>query len=203
MGFWDRLMGRKTYTKKDLIKAGLYTEPVVSKVPPLTEAMDEDTFWELIARTRSESNGDYERQQSALGALLEKLEATEIEKFDNRFGQYHQEVYTWELWAAAYIMNGGCSDDCFSDFRGWLIAQGKKVFFDAIKDPETLAQLEYDQEEVDWEGFTYIAGEAYQKVKGTDMPFHQKDYPEITGQEWEENDKLYEKYPKLSAKWSY
>jgi hypothetical protein len=29
------------------------------------------------------------------------------------------------MWVAAYLMNGGCSDDGFDYFRGWLIAQGR------------------------------------------------------------------------------
>jgi hypothetical protein len=38
------------------------------------------------------------------------------------------ESYTNPLWAAAYVINGGCSDDGFDYFRGWLIAQGREVF---------------------------------------------------------------------------
>ena len=35
--------------------------------------------------------------------------------------------YRWDLWGAAYLANGGCSDDGFDYFRGWLIGQGRKV----------------------------------------------------------------------------
>ena len=29
--------------------------------------------------------------------------------------------------------NGGSSDDCLSDFRGWLIEQGQSIYKNAIK----------------------------------------------------------------------
>ena len=32
-----------------------------------------------------------------------------------------------DLWAAAYLINGGCSDEGFDHFRGWLIAHGRDV----------------------------------------------------------------------------
>ncbi|WP_342210876.1 LysR family transcriptional regulator [Streptomyces sp. DH-12] len=45
------------------------------------------------------------------------------------------------LWAAAYVINGGCSDDGFDYFRGWLIAQGREVFERAVARPGALADL--------------------------------------------------------------
>lgn len=39
-------------------------------------------------------------------------------------------------------MHGGCSDDSFDYFRGWLTAQGKEVFLNALADPDSLAGVE-------------------------------------------------------------
>ena len=36
----------------------------------------------------------------------------------------HAVLYRWDMWAAAYLIGGGCSDDGFIDFRAGLIAQG-------------------------------------------------------------------------------
>ena len=49
--------------------------------------------------------------------------------------------YRTPLWAAAYVINGGCSDDGFDYFRGWLIVQGRQVFERAVADPDALADL--------------------------------------------------------------
>ncbi len=108
------------------------------------------------------------------------------------------EIYNWNFWAAAYIINGGCSDDCFSDFRGWLIGQGKPVFESAVQNIETLSELK-ETNDGDWEGLSYIATNVYEKKTGNDMPQGIQENFEITGEEWEEDD-LKNKYPKLWAK---
>ncbi len=46
-----------------------------------------------------------------------------------------------ELWAAADVIGGGCSDDGFDYFREWLILQGKDVVMGAVMNPDSLADL--------------------------------------------------------------
>ena len=123
--------------------------------------------------------------------------------FDNRFRKHRGEAYKWELWGAAYIMNGGCSDDCFMDFRGWLIGQGKEVYFNALSNPETLTTVDHDMDN-DWEGLSYVPMTAYEKKSGSQMPIGVQENFELTGEEWaEEGDELQNKYPKLWAKWGF
>ena len=163
--------------------------------------MDADKFWEIIATTKTNSSGDYEKQQTELEKELLKLTAIEIHEFDNKFRTLRGEVYNWDFWAAAYIINGGCSDDCFSDFRGWLIGQGKPTFENAIKDIESLSALTTTNDG-DWEGLSYVPTEAYEKKTGNDLPNGIRENFEISGKEWsEEGDDLKNKYPKLWAKY--
>ena len=49
--------------------------------------------------------------------------------------------YREDLWGAAYLINGGASDDGFEYFRGWLMTQGRAVFARAVADPDSLAEL--------------------------------------------------------------
>jgi len=49
--------------------------------------------------------------------------------------------YRSSLWAAAYVINGGCSDDGFDYFRAWLMLQGRETFGQAVADPDSLADL--------------------------------------------------------------
>lgn len=99
--------------------------------------MNSKQFWEIIAISKSKSSGNYENQQEELKKQLIKLPAIEILEFDNKFRTLRGEVYNWNFWAAAYIINEGCSDDCFLDFRGWLIGQRKTTFENALKNTET------------------------------------------------------------------
>jgi hypothetical protein len=164
------------------------------------EIMESKKFWKIIENTKSESSGDYEKQQSLLERELLKLTAKEVLEFDNKFRTLRGKIYTWDFWAAAYIINGGCSDDCFSDFRGWLIGQGKSIFESAVQNIETLSELK-ETNDGDWEGLSYIPTDIYEKKTGNDMPNGIQENFEITGEEWEEDEnELKNKFPKLYAK---
>lgn len=47
-------------------------------------------------------------------------------------------AYKYGLWSAVRLM-GHATDDGFTDFRAWLISQGKEAYFAALKEPDTLA----------------------------------------------------------------
>ena len=164
--------------------------------------MDRVEFWRLVEAAKEESNGDNEEQVEILGSKLEKLPAEEILAFDRIFWELMHESYNNDLWAAAYILNGGCSDDCFDYFRGWLIAQGRSVYEIAMKDPETLAEIA-EFEEVELEDMLGVGRSAYEAVTGHDLPERHIETllnnPALTGEEWDE-DSLETKYPKLTAK---
>lgn len=164
------------------------------------QLMKTEKFWGIIETTKSEGLGDYEKQQSELEKELTKLTANEVLEFDNKFRTLRGEICNWNFWAAAYIINGGCSDDCFSDFRGWLIGQGKSIYENAIQNIETLTELK-ETNDGNWEGLSYVATDVYEQKTGNDMPQGIKENFEITGQEWEEDENnLKNRFPKLYTK---
>ena len=186
MGIFDKLFGKKEQvnTPKESVQNS-------------EQLMNSGKFWEIIATSKANSSGDYEKQQAELEKELLKMTAIEILEFDNKFRTLRGEVYNWDFWAAAYIINGGCSDDCFSDFRGWLIGQGKSTFENAVKDISTLTKLE-DTNDGDWEGLSYVPTDAYEKKTGNDIPQGIRENMDITGVEWdEEGQDLQNKYPEL------
>ncbi|MBU2020131.1 MAG: DUF4240 domain-containing protein [Bacteroidetes bacterium] len=189
MGIFDKLFNKKEQSTSP-------KEPAQNS----DKLMDADKFWRIIATTIANSLGNYEKQQTELEKELLKLTAIEILEFDNKFRSLRGEVYNWDFWAAAYIINGGCSDDCFSDFRGWLIGQGKTIFENAIKSIETLSELK-ETNNGDWEGLSYVPTDAYEKKTGNTIPSGIRENTEITGKEWsEDGDDLKNKYPKLWTK---
>ncbi len=198
MGIFDKLFGKQS------------TQKTKKHIPPskppqdLQELMDEDRFWMLIETSKKNSQGNYEKQQNELTKELIKLDAIEILKFDNRFRTLRGNAYKWELWGAAYIMNGGCSDDCFSDFRDWLIGRGKEIYYNAMSNPETLVFQNHDMDNDDWEGLGYVSMTCYEEKTGQDMPKGIQENFDITGDEWqEEGDDLKNKFPKLWSKWGF
>ena len=65
-------------------------------------------------------------------------------------------------------MEAGCSDDSFSDFRMWLIAQGKEVYLNALKDPDSLSGVTpYGY--CSFEALGYISSQVYSAMKGKNI----------------------------------
>src|SRR5688572_27091927 len=102
--------------------------------------MTDDRFWALIGRTTAQQ-ADPDRQVEALRKELGALTPAEIAAFEAAFQRAQQRAYSWDLWGAAYLINGGASDDGFEYFRRWLISRGRAVFEAALADPEQLADM--------------------------------------------------------------
>lgn len=167
--------------------------------------MDQQQFWKIIDSSRRKAKGDPDAQIEALINALVALPEEDIIAFDRYFTELWFKAYTWDLWAAAYIIGGGCSDDGFMDFRGWLISKGQKVYEQALVDPESLAKVVKDEdEECQIEGFQYAAAEAWARKTGNDyeeFPHESSDgHPgDPIGKRWEE-DALPKRFPRLWRK---
>lgn len=164
--------------------------------------MDVDSFWNLINKSRRGVE-DCDEQTENLTELLLKLEPNEIVEFDRYMRQNLAESYRWDLWAVAYIVNGGCSDDGFEYFRGWLIAQGKDYFEAALLNAEKAAKKVSEDDEAECESILYAASEAYEQKTREQLPTSDIKQPaEPSGQPWEE-DELEQLYPKLTKKFGW
>jgi hypothetical protein len=162
--------------------------------------MDETRFWELIEEASHAAPGhdmaSADRQAAALEKRLAELSRPEIVAFQEILDRKRDESYRWDLWGAAYLMNGGCSDDCFDYFRGWLIGRGRKVFEAALRDPDSLADLAADPHAPDvadgareCERFLYVAQVAFEKTGGGRFPPRTRSSPrEPAGAPWQEDD---------------
>ncbi len=187
---------------KEKIKKG-YTEIYDLQIMKFGE----NEFWSLIERAKSKAE-DTNNQIEILTELLASRTNEDIIEFGNIFWQLQHKSYQSDLWAAAYIINGGCSDDGFEYFRGWLIAQGKDIFYNTMKDPQYLTRILKENEigEVECEDMLSVAGDAYINKTG-------KSYDDFMAQitmpsyqdidlAWEEDD-LEKKYPRLWKKCNY
>ncbi len=126
--------------------------------------MNIDEFWRLIEKTRIESKGDTETQEQLLEDRLFKMSVEDIVTFQGIFEEYDGYADKDYLWDAVIMMRGFCSNDGFTDFRAWLIAQGRQIYNSTIKDPDTLADY-VDVTKV-WETFAapgFVANRAYQR----------------------------------------
>lgn len=144
------------------------------------------------------------RQLEELQRLLRALPPQEIVGFRDRLLEQMDAAFLWDLWAAAYLIAGGCSDDGFTDFRAWLISMGRRVFEDAIANAESLADVADAPgiEDVFFEEFLYVPAGAYEESTGHEIPEPTgplRDAP--SGDRWsEEGGELQRKFPNLWAK---
>ena len=108
---------------------------------------DKNNFWELIQSSYEEANGETDKQMELLINNLAQYSQEDILRFGEIYNIYANESYKEKLWAAAYVMNGGCSDDCFDYFRGWLISRGKEAYLNAMLNPDSIIDLDLLEEE--------------------------------------------------------
>jgi Protein of unknown function (DUF4240) len=133
--------------------------------------VDQDRFWGLVEAAGAGSGGDCGVQATQLAALLEQLPAEEIIAFERRSVRLLGEANHWDLWGAAYQINGGCSDDGFLYFRGWLLTQGWAIWEAAVRDPDSLAThpAVTTQAALECEDILYVASVAYQARTGKEL----------------------------------
>ena len=132
--------------------------------------MNETEFWGLINLSRR-SVSDVAEMPKWLLSHLEEMPVAEIADFGRHFRNASWSAYDKRLWAAAIAISDHFgSDDSFSDFCDWLVAQGKEVFDRALADPDSLADLDFagDGDVIESEGFSMasVAFEAYKKKTG-------------------------------------
>lgn len=172
-------------------------------LPELDAVMTLAQFWEIIRVVHEASGGDPDIKEAALRKALESFPATQVAHFAWHFDAREAEAYRWDLWAAAYIIHGGCSDDSFQDFRASLICWGRACFEGAMADPDSLAAIEFDdvEETLFFEGYQYLPRKIYEQKTGGDLTPSGVEHPcDPIGDEWAEED-LQKVCPKLWAKY--
>ena len=151
--------------------------------------MDENGFWRLVDEARGAEPVD-EATLTRLRERLDELSAADTLAALTHFDQARHRAYTWDLWAAGYLVCGGMGDDSFHDFRQWLIAQGRDVYERVLADPDTLADVSTDEEEIDsgvGELYGYEFTTALER-KGVPVPPGGGDNAEPAGEEFGEDD---------------
>ncbi|MDR2944853.1 MAG: DUF4240 domain-containing protein [Methanosarcinales archaeon] len=130
--------------------------------------MGEDKFWEIIGLSIADD------PQDQLDNLVEQLSAMTVDDifgFDYQLDKHLEKSYNSDLWAAAYILCGGCSDDGFDYFRAWLISKGRGVYENALENPDSLTDVFSEADAFDFpenEEIMYAALDAYEEATGKD-----------------------------------
>ncbi|MER6241363.1 DUF4240 domain-containing protein [Streptomyces clavifer] len=174
--------------------------------------MDKQQFWQLIEAARDQAanpdDGEVVAREATL--LLASRPVEEIVAAEQVLWGLVADSRTNPLWAAAYIANGGCSDDGFDYFRGWLIAQGREVYECVVADPDALAELSVvqtaaaDGVELEGEDMLGIAWNAHVSATGDQPPANPATIPyrgldPTWNFDFDDHDEMTRRLPRLSA----
>lgn len=138
--------------------------------------MRTEDFWAVIDRATADRPDSPDEVAKRAAGELATHDPEEIVAWDRHLGKVMAASGTEDLWAAAYLINGGCSDDGFDAFRGWLIAHGRSAVARAVADPDSLAEVPevraaattgavFEAEDV-----LSIGAEAYALATGGELP---------------------------------
>ncbi len=163
-----------------------------AKTKPDPSAMTEDLFWEII-----EIVDDVDPIEAMISRLSD-FKSSAIKSWDKMLWAEMDRLYRTDLWAVAYLLGGGCSDDDFEDFRSSLIKRGR-AWTACV--PYNLAQLAdklSHAPHVDGVLLFTAADEAYERRTGRPMPTPRRKPPNLTGPQWDE-DTIETDFPEIVA----
>jgi hypothetical protein len=133
--------------------------------------MKNNKFWKIIENTNQQSLGDRDKYCKILKEKLEALSINEVIEFHDYLCSYQSLAYRTDLWEAATIINGCCTDDGFDYFRSWLISAGRSVYEYALCNPESLVDVVEVGTRYEFECIDYIAADVYKQKTGKQIPY--------------------------------
>ena len=179
--------------------------PAIMSLAPvqrLADAEARDWFWQIVDAS---SDKDEDAQIARFRGTLDKLSDQDLVDFISLYWAVDSELYTMRLWAAAYLINGGASDDGFTDFRAWLIARGRLITERALADPDSLAELGVESDSATFEPFGYVIYDAFKARSAGAYPAFRNDAGSRKEEEsdwkfdFDDEGQMRRRLPKLSA----
>lgn len=170
--------------------------------------MRTDEFWVLVDQARAGAPDGVDGTAQRLVAGLADRPPAQIAGFDRHLRRVLAASHRADLWGAAYLVNGGCSDEGFAAFRGWLVGQGRAAFAGAVADPDTLAQLGPVQRaaetgaELESPAMLVVATRAYATATGASLPPDPDPVPvpELADfWDFDDEDEMRRRFPRLAA----
>lgn len=174
--------------------------------------MDEQAFWDIIDRARASAKPFHQALIDDLAARGEQ----EILDYSDRFDDAAGALDRWDVWAAAYLMGRGCSDDSFTGFKAGLVAQGRDWYSRVLTSPDSLADHPAVAGTIGrprdnplfYEKVAYAAPYAYQRAANDEEAYYEavadrvRDHtpPDMSGQfDFDDEDEMRRSLPRLYA----
>jgi hypothetical protein len=170
--------------------------------------MRTDDFWAVIARATADRPASPAEVAKLAAADLATRDPEEIVAWGRHLDKVMVASGSEDLWAAAYLINGGCSDEGFDNFRGWLIAHGRDAVAKSVKSPDSLADMPAVRAAAE-SGAVFEAGEvltiaadAYAQATGDDLPTGEQSATRPDAADlwdFDDEEEMQRRLPRLSA----
>ncbi|MCL2838106.1 MAG: DUF4240 domain-containing protein [Oscillospiraceae bacterium] len=135
--------------------------------------MNKDVFWQMITDAREQCGGDFGIMELSLTEELSRMSPQDIILYRDIKDEYAELADTNGIIKIAYDLNKGMlTDNGFTNFRCWLISQGREVYMSTLENPDIsfLKDLKpVEQSFYQWETFGYAAGYAYEIKTGDEL----------------------------------
>jgi len=134
--------------------------------------------------------------------LLAKQTDEKIIEFKAIQEWFGRKANTSNLCAIAYIVNDYISDDVFTDYRHWLISEGKEKYFTLLQHPESLVNVYNHKDEIKGfsEEFYLVTDYAYEKKHPeSETPYY--DFIELYSSYKNKNTKYIYNSPPVKDDW--
>jgi hypothetical protein len=144
-----------------------------------------------------------DRQVAYLDEQLSSVSPDQLVEFQAHFEELVRSANRWDLWAVAYIIAGGCSDEWFDYFRYWLVSLGQRGYERALENPASVDELlsETNAEDIFFESISYVASAAYRRRTGSEIPLLALEPVAPVGEPWSIDEDLASRFPTLWAKY--
>lgn len=127
-------------------------------------AMSTEDFWEIVQKCRA-----YPDPADGANEELYKLNPLQVAAFKWHVDNFAWAAFSIDMWGAAHLLYGECSDDGFEYFLYGLVSQGKTIYERALRNPDSLVEL-WGQPDISNEGFCYVPRNVYEELTGEEIP---------------------------------
>lgn len=127
-GVAERHSGQVATWQAELLETTRPKLPAPDKTP-----MSEALFWDIISKAQSGSESETVLRLEDLLVAYAPKAIRDAAKLAQTF---LLDAYREEIWALAYLLQDGCSDDAFEDFRNWMILMGQQAFNAVLSAPD-------------------------------------------------------------------
>ncbi|MBJ6145899.1 DUF4240 domain-containing protein [Hymenobacter sp. BT559] len=128
--------------------------------------MNKEEFWRVIDFAHQQAKGNEQVFESLLIKNLGQYSPEGIVEFECLLEQQLLDADDFKIMAAQKIIEGSVTDDSYLYFRCWLISQGKSVFEEVLRNPDSLASIDTEGAIAEFEPLLYVATQAYENKTG-------------------------------------